>query len=568
LQRSHWRGSDLRMLPALALVVVSLCGLPAVWNSQWMWIDDQVVVGGQLWPPESVLNQSYHTMGREYIAHGLYFKLLSFVFPLQPFWYYFTNYVLHVFVIGLATRIVWQATRSRAATVLCTLTAGFASTGPEVFLTLLKDELQMTLWLLVALLLVQVLMQTERFRYTGTLVALAAATFLSGMLGKENFVILPTGLAGGLACVALTTRRLKLPGRLFAAVLSTFIGAAAVFVERYLVGTYSIADGGYTGSLFVFHPTLAASLERARLYEFQAGDVMALVVIATLACGGSIVTAALRKRDLTPAQIVALACAVAAAAQVLFNLVFLSCVQVYYLYPAAILATIAFACLWPAGSSQTGVGSGAPRGIRFCRAGLSAVLLGTLILTLPTFAVRLYAQNAVQTLDWRLITAIGAVPPHSLVLLGFPPDAEMIGNARMLLERVLGRSDITVGSAFDPGNAAQLSKAYTERWPVFLAFVHSPGSNSKIGGRGIAQRSRAEILALAAANGIDRVCPDLRETLEPWEITATRVHFKLPPIVTIRFGYGWELDRLLPPYPDVSGCGSAVSMETGDAPSK
>jgi hypothetical protein len=103
---------------------------------------------------------------------------------------------------------------------------------------------------------------------------------------------------------------------------------------------------------------------------------MALVVIATLACGGSIVTAALRKRDLTPAQIVALACAVAAAAQVLFNLDFLSFVQVYYLYPA----TIAFACLWPAGSSQTGVGSGAPHGIRFCRAGLSAVLLGTLIL--------------------------------------------------------------------------------------------------------------------------------------------------------------------------------------------
>ena len=95
------------------------------------------------------------------------------------------------------------------------------------------------------------------------------------------------------------------------------------------------------------------------------------------------------------------------------------------------------------------------------------------------------------------------------------------------------RSDITVGSAFDPGTAAQLSKAYTERRPVFLAFVHSPSSNSKIGGRGIAQMSRAEILALAAANGIDHVCPDLQETLEPWEITLTRVHFKLPPIMTI-----------------------------------
>ena len=220
--------------------------------------------------------------------------------------------------------------------MLCTLTAGFASTGPEVFLTLFKDELQTTLWLLVALLLVQGLLRTERFRYTGTLVALGAATFLSGMLGKENFVILPTGLAGSLICAALITRRPKLPGRLFVAVLVTFIGAAVVLVERYLVGTYSIADGGYIGSLFVFHPTLAISLERARQYEFHAGDVMALVIIAALACGGSITTAALRKRDLTSAQIVAIACAVAAATQVLFNLVFLSWVQVYYLDSAAI----------------------------------------------------------------------------------------------------------------------------------------------------------------------------------------------------------------------------------------
>jgi hypothetical protein len=289
---------------------------------------------------------------------------------------------------------------------------------------------------------------------------------------------------------------------------------------------------------------------------------MALVIIAALACGGSMITATLRKRGPTSAQIVAIACAVAATTQVLFNLVFLSWVQVYYLYSAAILAPISLACLWPTGSSQ----SGATRGIRFCRAGISAVLLGTVILTLPTFALRLYAQNAVQALEWRLITAIGATPPHSLVLLGFPPDAEMIENTGILLERVLERSDITVGSAFDPGTAAQVSKAYTERRSVFLAFVHSPSSNSKIGGRGIAQMSRTEMLAMAAANGLDRVCPDLRETLEPWEITLTRVHFKLPPIMTLRFGYGWELDRLLPPSL-ASECGSTqVPLEARDTP--
>jgi hypothetical protein len=528
-----------------------------------MWIDDQIVVGEQLWPPNSITNQSYHAMGREYIAHGLYFKLLSFVVPLRPSWYYAANYVLHVCVLGLSTWIVWQATKSAAATALCTLTAGFASTGPEVFLTLFKNELQMTLWLLVALLLVQRLMQTGRSRRAGTLAALAIATSLSGIFGKENFVILPAGLIGGLACATLTDRQHKPPWRLFVAVVFASIGAAAVFMERYMLGTYGIADGSYTRSLLVSHPTVTASLNRARLYEFQAGDVMALVTLAALVCGGSIVVATIRKRYLTPTQIVAIACMTAAVIQVLFHLVLLSCVQVYYLYPAAILATIASTCLWPTGSVQNRLGSGSAWSMRIRRAGLAAVLLGTVILTLPTFALRLYAQNTVQALEWRLITAIGATPPHSLILLGFPPSAEMIENTGMLLEHVLGRNDIAIGSAFDPANARLLSRAYSERRPVFLAFVHSPSSNSKIGGRGLAQRSRTEILALAAAHGIDLVCPELRETLEPWEITATRVYSRLPPIVTIQFGYGWELDRLLPASLSIAGCGPALSMEAG-----
>jgi hypothetical protein len=211
-------------------------------------------------------------MGREYIAHGLYYRLLSYVFPRQPFWYYFTNYLLHVCVIGLSTRIVWQATRSWAAAVLCTLTGGFASTGPEVFLTLFKDELQTTLWLLVALLLVQGLMRPERSRYTGALVALGAATFLSGMLGKENFVILPTGLAGSLICAGGTHySAAQIAGPLRCRSPHYVHRHRCLLVERYLVGTSSIGDGGYTGSLFVSHPTLAASLDRARLYEFHAG---------------------------------------------------------------------------------------------------------------------------------------------------------------------------------------------------------------------------------------------------------------------------------------------------------
>jgi hypothetical protein len=556
-ERSRGSRCGPRLAGLLALLAVALCGLPAVWSSHWMWIDDQIVVGSQLWPPDSIFNESAHAQGREWIAHGLYFKLLSFVFPLQPLWYYLAIYVTHVCAIGLAAWVVWRATRIGVATALCALTAGLASTGPEVFLTLLKQELQMTLWIIVALLLLQRLMQPDRYRLGGTLAALAAATFLSGTLGKENFVILPLGLSVGLACAALTAPRHCLPGRLWAAVLSTSMGTAAVFVERYLVGSRSIADGTYTGHLFVFHPTFAAALKRAKIYVFQAGDAMLLVMIAAIACVGCVVVATYRKRALTTAHVVAITCAAAAATQVVFNVFFLSFVQVYYFYPVAILGTVALACLWPTASHNVGAVLALVRWKRFCRTVLTTVLVGTAILTLPTFALRLYAQNVIPTMEWRLLTAIADLPPYSLVLLGFPPDAEMIGNSVLLLDRVLGRSDITIESAFDPSNAAPLSDAHGEGRPVFLAFVYGPGENQKVGVRGVAQKSRTEILAIADTYGIGHVCPGLRETFGPWPFTVSRVYPSLPPTLTIRFGYGWELDRLPPSSSAISECASS-----------
>jgi hypothetical protein len=557
LQPEHRRGLrwDPRLPAVLVFIVVASCGLPAVWNSHWMWIDDQMVVGAQLWPPDSILNQKWHTQGREFIAHGLYFKLLSLIFPLHPFWYYLTNYVTHIAVVGLAAWVVWRATKSGAATALCALTAGLASTGPEVFLTLLKQELHMTLWLLVALLLVQRLLRPDCSWRAGTLIALAIATFLSGTLGKENFVILTVGLVAALTCVALTGTRLRLAGRPFAALVATSIGTTAVFAERHLLGTRSIADGGYTGSLLVLRPTLSAALERETTYRIQTGDVLVLVVVAAIACVGCLAAAIYRRRDLTSAQVPAITCAAAAVAQVVFNVVFLAFVQIYYLYPAATLGTVSLACLWPT-SGHVGAGRGPAIWKWFGRTGLTAVLAGTAILTLPTFIMRVYAQNVIPTMEWHLMQAIAAMPPRSMVLLGFPRDAEMIENASVLLQHELGRSDISIESALDPANAVRLSAAYAERRPVFLAFVYEPGENWTVGVRGAEQKSRAEILALAASHGIDHICPDLQQSLGPPSTTVWRFFPSLHPILKIKFGYAWELDRVPPPSPGAAGCGS------------
>ena len=57
-----------------------------------MWIDDQIVVGSQLWPPDSILNRSSHAQGRRVDRSRRVLKLLSLVFPLQPLWYYLASY--------------------------------------------------------------------------------------------------------------------------------------------------------------------------------------------------------------------------------------------------------------------------------------------------------------------------------------------------------------------------------------------------------------------------------------------------------------------------------------------
>ena len=161
-------------------------------------------------------------------------------------------------------------------------------------------------------------------------------------------------------CAALTTRRFRLPGRLLAAAVSTSMGAAGVFGERYLVGSRSIADGSYTGHLFVFHPTFGAALKRAEIYVFQAGDAMLLVMVAAIASAGCVAAATYQKRALTPAHVVAITCAAAAMTQVVFDVFFLSFVQVYYFYPAAILAAVALTCLWPTPArARRRIGAGA-----------------------------------------------------------------------------------------------------------------------------------------------------------------------------------------------------------------
>ncbi len=513
-----------------------------------MWLDDPMIVGAQLWPPSSPLNLSYHAMGREYVAHGVYFKLLSLILPLHPLCYYLANYLTQICVVSLSALLVWRSTRSAVVTCLLVLTVGFASSGPEVFLTLFKLELPMTLWVLVALLGLQRVLTAGPGRFGARLGAIALATFLAGTLGKENFVILLAGLVGTLAVSAIVVRPPRVAlGRLAGGVLAASIGAAAVFLERRWLGASGVADGTYTAGLVEFNPTLAGSCERLRNYWYHAKEPILLATVAAAACLIRICLSGFRKRDLSASEIVTCVCATASMTQVVLDVVFLKQVLIYYMFPATLLGAIALACLWP-----TGAGDVKHAPIDFVsrlswRSGLAAFLAVTTAVNLPLFALRLYVQSAVPAMDWRLLSAIAAVPPRSLVLLGFPEETEMVKNSQILLHHALGRSDISVRSAFDSHLADIRAQASADQRQVFVAFVDEPGENWKIGLRGVAQKSRADTLAQAAANGINVLCPVEHEELGPYSITLPAILLRIVPLLQVNFGYGWELDRLPAP---------------------
>jgi hypothetical protein len=532
-------------LVIVCLVVLGV-GLPAVVNSHWNLLDNEFVIDQLLWPPNSAGNYSQHGQGREFIATGLYLRLLWLILPLQPIWYYLTNFLLHFLVIAVVFTIVYRATKSGIVALIASLVAALASTGPEVFLTLLKQELPMMLAIILALLIVQRMLEgRSRANQSDLYVrlpALTVLTFVAATWGKETFVILPIGLMAALtlcamSCAISQTTVLRSPqfNVLASATAFSVIGAALVFLERRLVGVRGITSGTYTLDILDFSPSWSALMARLFNYGIHDWDVLMIFCLAVTLTALSAVNSLIRRQPLSDSQLISVIAATAAAAQLVFTLVFINSVQHYYFYPVPILSAVAIGCLWPSWSAANDFCGRLLRNVG--RLGTAAAAVTT-ALAVPTFASRVYVQTVVPGMEWKMLEAIAALPPNALVLLGWRPRAEMVSNAAMMVNKVLERPDIQVAAGINPAASHLVAQAKADHRPAFVAFVYqTAGDNQRFGLRETDPPSRAENLSALAANGVSPGASVRSFNMVP-------IRFLTPRWRRFTFTYDWELDRL------------------------
>ena len=521
---------------AAALLLVTLAALPTlrfVFDAQWMWIDDQLVFDRQLWPLYSEGQLANRAQGRDFTWHGLYYEAVGLLFGRAPVSYYFATFVLQYLLLAAGILLVAASTGSTLACLIFAVTAMLSSTGPEVFLTLTKSELRLSLFFILMLLSLTQLLRTDGREAVG-FALLLVTTVLSGILGKETFLILPIALllVTGLAFILRRAFTLECRRRLLLGSIAACAGMAVVFAQRWYFGVAGAREGSYTAMIMSQGFDLAPILGRFQNYLVHLQEFFALWLLALLLCLGTLLFAAVRRRPLDAATVIGVVALIASTGYMAMLIGLVTFVTVYYMFPPAMLTSVALACLidWRQirtveGPRSAVLGILAQRGV-----GLVAVVLA--ILAAPLTLLRLHTQSYVRSADASLFQALSRLPRASIVALPFQPDAEMVGNLSLLMRDVLQRGDLVIRALPMAGETAAA--------PHYAVLLHDLGENWMLGVRGAAHGPRARQLALFTASGTTLDCPVMQQVRPPdrWRV------WRLGTSMLVDFTYSWEIHRV------------------------
>jgi hypothetical protein len=491
-----------------------------------MWLDDQAIVGAHLWPPSSVVNVMAHRMGREAVADGLYFKILAELFPLHPVFYYAVNFMFHLGTLAFLIVGVFKSTRNLIISTVAGLLAAFASTGPEVFLTLFKLEGRMMFFVSIFVVLLSGL-QPDR----GPSRRIAAGMFLSvvasGVWGKETFVLIYLGGATALVGLLVLKGDFSRPRlrAMITVVLTIVSGIAAVALYRYLIGVSGVMQGSYSGSLLSLVPSLTRLRNVTFIYSLVASDVLIGLSASCMLLLGVVALRRTRASPMSSWSVVgAFACG-GALAVCLFHILVFEFLHVYYLYPVGLLAPVGLACLYFGVAKDEGrtILSLAPLVV------FASVLLG---FSIPQYLNRIYAHHKVATAEDYLMNVISALPARSLILLPFSPHAEQIGNLSVLMRYLRGRTDLEFASWLGSDVKERVRSSGESGRPAFSIVIYDEGQNWRVGGRGLAAVDRTIAYRKMGESGL-QCTPLLSHRTGPKKLYR-------PPDLTALAGYGFE----------------------------
>jgi hypothetical protein len=485
-------------LSATIVCIVLLIPIPLVIHAHWMLLDDQLIVDQRLWPLGSQWNDIFHRMGRDALAYGVYYKLLSLAAHLHAQRYYLANYSFYAGTVALLSLVVWSTTRDAVLAALAGLAAALASPGPEVFMTLFKTEEQMMFFVALFLFLMS--------RARPIPILMAAIASLSIVFGKETAVpLFAGGLVGLLIWVLSPDARAEDACRSIGAILT---GIALAFVYRYAVGVKSPTAGSYTGSLLILKDT-ASIWFATKFYLFYTSDVFALLTVGFL-----VGLVALIRREGSPAGFFVLG---AAAAVATFYIALINFLQIYYIYPIGLLAPVAIACLAPK--------------VRALRIATIAALASGVIASAPEYCNRLFAFHYLPAAEYRIMAAIAGLPKGVTVAIPYAPDSEMSSNIGILMRDLWHREDIRFETGAAPG--AQ-----------YLLVLSEDPRSWRIGGRGIPNRTPEPSDEWRRKFAVGPLVASGGETLKLWVPLRIVLLFGLPTAGFADLIFGWEIFKI------------------------
>ncbi len=429
----------------IGLVVVLITDFKNVLSMHWHWLDSHHVIGSQLWHPQSDLVRIGASMGRDWTGFELFYHLLTLIIPINNdtgmIWQYIVNYGFHFSSIAMSGIIVKTVTFNYTFTFGTMLAIALASSGPEVFLTLVKNEVQGTFWILCAcqLFIMDIArVVTQRYRRILIRVVMVLCGFLAtGFLGKEPLVLFWVALIGTL--IMLHLMGFHLSGIDERGVLhSVSYGGAGVvlyWIYRVVIGVANPLAGSYS-SKFLQVPSLERTIHHLGVYIIYSQDIIIFTAMAALLILFAIVRGATGALEILLKDFIAMSLGVFSILYCIFYITMSGSVQFYYLYPVSFGAIIGgFILLTPRGQS-TGLGG------RFTH----MVVLAAIAYAVMFGATRWFSRSAsvvlVTSAVHTLVQNIAKLPHNSVVLLPFAKTDERLASLPVLLRVIHGRPDL------------------------------------------------------------------------------------------------------------------------------
>lgn len=422
---------------------------------KWNWLDSHWVINQAISRPDFWTYNEYETLGRDFSGYSLFYQTSHRIYGVDSeygaLWQYVVNYAIHALIIIGTSVLLLQHIPSRVSALFSLLLITLQSSGPEVYLSHIKNEHFGTLWIILICIIT-----TYGYRFGNhisflkhfliAVSVLACTAFSIGFLGKEPFIVFVIAvLLSRLVIPLLTKQSIIRVTPVDKYILSMVAGSLIYFAYRTITGVKLPFEGSYSSMLL--SASFLDSIYTFQLYLFHSIDIILLILVAHFL----LIYAYFTYQSVPGFDVSSLyichTCALFSSLYVVFYVFFIRYAGPYYLYPAAVTSIISMAVLLESPMLSE------LRKSRVLRLLFLCFLTILLLFTLSRWLSRSIAMVSVTQSVNHISLIISRTPANTRILLHpFKRSDDRVGGLHILMTHIYQRNDIIFQSldASDP----------------------------------------------------------------------------------------------------------------------